>query len=330
MRVFRRSPLFRSTALRSAGCAAALCLSLTTAGCADEAPPEAPRTVAVADTALAATRYTREFVFVGERAGVPLVVPFVFITTERGAELQREVLAWLSHGSDWDGFLRESWNTPAGTGVWTVLPRGDLRVIAGGTSEVEALLFRQGERRLRLAPEILRATWAPQDETQYRLFEGRLDLAGQAARGSVLEAYRVHRGVTDEMVPAGALDWLYVTDGASIHLLLSEAMGAAADPDKTFAWTVLPDQERTWDRAELRWIQMQPVETARRDAPVAWSFRVPGAGIEGEVYSLGSDVEVGPDRPGRRTLLARHNVEGWATIGAERYRVFGLLRHSQD
>lgn len=326
-----RHRLTRLPALvRSARCAAALGVLLAQAACVEAAPPESPSATVIADTAAAAPRYVREFVFVGERGGVPLVVPFTFAATERGAYLQRAVQAWLAHGAEWDPFLQENWSAPAGGGVWKVVPRGDLRVIAGGTSEVEALVFRRGERRLRLAPEILRATWAAEEETQYRLFEGRLDLVGQSTRGSVLEAYRVHRGRADDLVVAGAHDWLFATDGASVHLLLSEAMGPEADPVKTFAWTVLPDQERTWSRAEIRWMTMQPVEQARRDAPVSWSFRVPDAAIEGEVYSLGHTLEVGPDRPGRRTLLARHNVEGWVTIGEDRYRIFGLLRHSQD
>jgi hypothetical protein len=309
---------------------AVLVLTLTGAGCADPPAPDAPRAAVAADTT-SLVRYVREFVFVGQRAGVPLAVPFAFGATEHdGGYLQRDMSASLAHGAEWDAFLQDSWSAPAAGGVWKVLPRGDLRVLAGGTSEVEALLYRRGDRVLRVTPEILRSTWAPRDEFQYRLFEGRLELGGQVSRGSVLEVYRVQRGVADASIPTGAQDWLFASDGSSVHLVLAEAIGSDADPGKTFAWVVTPEAERSWDRAEVRWLQMRPVEQARRDAPIAWSFRIPGADIEGEVFSLGSDLQVGPDRPGRRALQKRHNVEGWVEIGGERVRVYGLLRHSQE
>jgi len=277
-----------------------------------------------------ATHYTREFLFVGERGGLPLVVPFLFSVRERDALLDREARGWLGHGTEWDAFFRERWSTPASSGVWRVLPYGDLRVLAGGPADVESLVFRRGERLLRLTPEILRSSWAPSDEIQYRIYEGRLDLAGQQTRGSVLESYRVQRGSDGSLLQTGALDWMFVTDGGSVNLLLAEAMGADDDPGKTFAWTVTTDSERSWSSAEIRWMEMLPVEQARRDVPVAWSFRVPGAGMEGEVFSLGNEMEVGPDRPGRRSVLLRHNIEGWVSLGDERVRVFGLLRHSQN
>jgi hypothetical protein len=308
----------------------ALAVLAAVSACRPEAAPEMTRAAAPIDTVGVTTRYTREFVFVGERAGVPLVVPFAFTSREEGAQLDREVRAWLGHGAEWDAFLHESWSTPPGGGVWKVLPQGDLRIVAGGPSEVEALVFRRGERRLRLRPEILRASWAVRDELQYRLFEGRLELAGQGIRGSVLEAYRVMRGPADELAAPGALDWLFVTDGGSLHLLLTEAFGGPDVADKTFAWSVSAVAEQSWPSAEVRWLEMLTLEQARREVPVAWSFRIPTGGVEGEVYSLGYDLQLGPDRPGRRAVLLRHNVEGWARVGEDRYRIFGLLRHSQD
>jgi hypothetical protein len=320
------APLLR----RPAQPLATLVLVAIAGACANQ-PDEPQRPAVAADTAAPTIRYIREFVFVGERDGVPIAVPFLFGATERGSGyLQREATASLAHGGEWDNFLEDGWAAPAVGGVWKVLPRGDLRVIAGGTSEVEALLFRRGDRSLRVTTDILRASWAPRDEFQYRLFEGSLGLAGRPLRGSVLEVYRVQRTVTGSAIPGGAQDWLFASDGSSVHVVLAEAIGPELDPGKTFAWVVTPEGERSWDRAEVRWTQMRAVEQARRDAPVAWSFRVPGTDIHGEVFALGADLQVGPDRPGRRALQQRHNVEGWIEIDGERVRVFGLLRHSQE
>jgi hypothetical protein len=123
---------------------------------------------------------------------------------------------------------------------------------------------------------------------------------------------------------------MFVTDGGTLHLLLTEAMGEEREGEKTFAWSVSAVAEQNWPSAQVRWLEMLTVEQARREVPIAWSFRIPDGGVEGEVFSLGYHLQLGPDRPGRRAVLLRHNVEGWAQVGEDRYRIFGLLRHSQD
>jgi hypothetical protein len=309
--------------------AAGWVLLLACVACQAEPEPELPRPAVAADTVAAGIHYVREYLFVGERADAPLTVSFAFSTAEQGSHLQRSARAWLAHGTERDAFLDEAWSTPGTGGVWRLVPVGDLRVLAGGVSEVEALHFRRGERTLRLVPEILRSSWTLREDLQYRLYEGRVDLAGLRTRGSVLETYRIHAGPTDPLTAEGALDWMFVTDGGPIQLLLAEAMGATNDSLKTFAWTVQPEAVESWNRAEIRWLERRPIEQARRDVPVSWSFRIPGTAIEGELFSLGYDLELGPDRPGRRAVQLRHQVEGWAVIGETRHRVFGLLRHSQ-
>jgi hypothetical protein len=302
------------------------------AACRQELQPEVPRAAVAPDTAaVAGPLYWREFAFAGERDGTPLVVPLVFSASEAGERIRRRARAWLAHGAEWDPFLDEAWNGPAAAGVWKVEPAGALRVIGGGmANEIEALVFRQGERSLRLYPDVLRATFTPRPELQYRLYDGRLTLGGRTLEGPVLEAYRVQTVASDEDFGEGALDWLWITDGSSVHLLLAETLAASGDPAKTFGWMVVPEAERVYERAEIRWTEMRPVEQARRDAPIAWSFRIPGAAVEGEVFSLGSIQHLGPDRPGRRALVMRHVVEGWVGIGEERHRIFGLLRHHQE
>jgi hypothetical protein len=323
------SPLFRLRRLR--GPAAAGLAVVLLAGCRAPEPAQTTRPPEPADTTAPQTVHAREFLFVGERAGVPLVVSFQFATVEQAPGLRRSVRAWLAQGPQWERFLDQAADSPsAAGGVWRIVPQGDLRVIAGGPHEVEALVFRSGERQLRLAPAILRATWAPREDLQYRLYEASVEVAAQPLRGSVLEAYRVLRGDPEFVVAGGAVDWLFLTDGRDIQLVLAESLDPQPSPEKTFAWVVRPEEERTWASAEVRWLEMMPVEAARRDAPVAWSLRVPEAGLSGEVHSVGWDLQLGPERPGRRALLLRHNVEGWIEVGGERVRIFGYLRHSQD
>jgi hypothetical protein len=329
-RMHHRLACFDSLRTGRAPRALVAALLLFASACAAEVAPERPEPPAPAEPRPESHLYSREFLFVGDRAGVPLAVPFAFSSLKSNGELERSARGWLAYGAEWDAFLDETWSAPAIGGVWRVLPRGDFRVVAGlGSREIEALVFRRGERLLRVQPEILRSTWSPRDEVQYRIYEGRLELAGQLTRGSVVEAYRVLPAAEHE-IPAGAVDWMYLTDGDGVHLLLAEALAPPDTPDNTFGWTVLPDLEAAWDNAEIRWLEMRPIEQARRDVPVSWSFRIPGARIEGEVATLGFDLQLGPDRPGRRSVLLRHNVEGWAELDERRYRVFGFVSHSQD
>jgi hypothetical protein len=85
-----------------------------------------------------------------------------------------------------------------------------------------------------------------------------------------------------------------------------------------------------WERAQIRWIEMRPYEQARRDIPLRWSLRVPGAEREGEIEALGFDVVVGAERAGRRAVEARYTVEGWVSVDGVRTTVVGMVRHTQD
>lgn len=305
-------------------------LALVAACGTDVVPEPPPRAAAPPDTAAAPTRYVREFVFVGERDGVPLAVPLLFSATQRGTHLARGARGWLAHGTEWEEFLDETWTTPAATGGWRVLPHGDLRVLAGGPVEIEALVYRRGERSLRLMPGTPVSSWALHDQARYRLLLGELELGGRVLPGAVLETQRLQRATAADGEETGPLDWVFLTDGAEVHLLLAEALGGPAASARTYAWGVLPDGEHTWDQAEIRWLEVRAVEAARRDVPVRWSFRVPNAQIDGELVSLGAHLELGAERAGRRALVMRHTVEGWLALDEEQRRVYGVIWHFQE
>ncbi|HEV2132129.1 MAG TPA: hypothetical protein VGR27_13535, partial [Longimicrobiaceae bacterium] len=112
--------------------------------------------------------------------------------------------------------------------------------------------------------------------------------------------------------------------------LLAEASGSELPREESFAWSYLPDGETAWDTAEIRWLEMLPFAPARRDVPVRWGYRLPAAAIEGEVWSVGYDAQVGEERAGRRAVEVRYTVEGWVSVEGERRRVLGMIRHLQD
>jgi hypothetical protein len=277
-------------------------------------------------------RHVREFVFVGSREGEPLVAPFRFTTVVQEEEHARQARAWLAHGSGWDGFLDESFISPPAGGVWRVLPRGPLRVIAGGPAEVQALVYRRGERVLRLELQDAIAVWNRQDRLAYRFFRGQLAVGGEVTRGTVLEMQRATVTAGGERESLGEFDWLVLSDGADLQILVAEALGGERDPERTYAWTLVAGSEGHWEEASARWIELRPHEPARRDIPTRWAFSIPGAMITGEIEARGYEVEVGPERAGRRAVDVRYTVVGWVRVGqeAEERRVFGMVRHTQD
>lgn len=274
-------------------------------------------------------RYLREYVHLAERAEAPLVVPIAFRAVERGEEIDRTVRGWLAHGATWDAFLEESWPTPRTSGVWRVLPRGDLRLAVGGATDVEALWYRRGERNLRLRLNRPLSGWQQGNAVRFRLLESSVQLGPEVVPGVVLETLQVHR-------PAGGpreardTDWLFLTAGDTLRLVIGEAPGGEDGAGRGFAWISRGQVERGWDRAEIRWVELRSYEEARRDVPLQWSFRVPEAGIQGEVSALGMHVAVGPERPGRRAVEARYTVEGWVEVEGQRGAVIGFVRHVQE
>src|SRR5690606_19680432 len=117
--------------------------------------------------------------------------------------------------------------------------------------------------------------------------------------------------------------------GDSLQLVIGESVSDEG-PRQGFAWVRSGDSERTWADGEVRWLEVRSLQDARRDIPQKWTFRVPGARIEGEVSALGHDAVVGPERGARRAVEVRYTVTGWVSVDGERRDVRGTIRHSQS
>ncbi len=308
--------------VRTAFCS--LILALT--ACGDDATDELGISPPMPAAEATDPRYVREYVYLTERAGQPLVVPFSFRSVERGDSIERTARAELAHGSTWDGFVDERWHTIRESGVWRVLPIGDLRMTVGGPTEVEALWYRRGERNLRLQMEQPLSGWHQASSARYRLMRGQLRLGPERTSGFVLESLQVHatgRAGRDS-------DLLFLSAGDSLVLVLGETLSREGAAGRGFAWAWTPASETGWERAEVRWLELRAFEEARRDIPLHWSFRVPEAAIHGEVSALGMESRVGVDRPGRRAVEIRYTVEGWIEVGEARSPVIGVVTHIQE
>jgi len=282
-------------------------------------------TSAAADTAM--VRYQREYVFLGVRGESPLVAPLVFRSVLRGDSIERFAHAGLAHGPTWDPYLDLSWSSHRSSGVWRVLPHGDLRVAVGGPAEVEGFWFHQGDRNLRLELTRPVSGWNQGNTARFRLVSGRLRLGPESTPGVVLESLQILR-------PGQARrdsDWLFLTSGDTLRMVLAESQPRTAGAQaRGFAWAWLPGGERAWERAEVRWLEVRSYDDARRDIPLQWSFRAPEGGLQGEVSAMGMDPRVGPERPGRRAVEVRYTVEGWVEIDGRRSAVLGTVRHVQE
>lgn len=271
-------------------------------------------------------RYRRGFVFVGERGGQPLVVPFTFEALPRDSGLRRDTRASLAHGETWDAFFAESWTGGAGAGPWKVLPHGPLRLAAAGPLEVESLWYQQRGRSLRLALLPPRSPWQGDQRARARLRGGRLTVGAERSAGVVLEEYEVTAVGGDST--RGPRDQLVLTAGDSVLLFADRSLAADGTGARGHAWLRRGAEARTSEDPQMEWLELRALERARRDVPVRWRFRLAG-GEWGEVQAVGYETEVGDERAGRRGVEVRYTVEGWLEVGEERIPVSGYARHRQ-
>lgn len=273
--------------------------------------------------------YSREYVFLTSTPDGPMVVPFDFSARERGEKIDRSVRGWLARGPVWDRFLDESVETSAAGGVWRVVPTTDLSINVGGTAQIEAIDFDRGERHLRLELSSPLTEWQQGSETRFRLVQGRLTIGTEVVSGPVLELLRYERTLEDGWPPDQDFDALFLSAGDSTQMLLAETLSGDGQGGG-YAWLRTPTAERTWDDGELRWLEVRAYQDARRDIPIRWSYRIPGAEVAGELESLGFDATLGPERGGQRAVEIHYTVSGWMEIGGERRDVVGIIRHTQQ
>lgn len=272
-------------------------------------------------------RYNREYIFVGSGEEPLVLAPFTFRSIDDGTRLIRGSRAWLARGETWDRFHDEASVTSRAGGVWRIVPSGDLRVIAGGPSELESLRYARAERRLRLEFDEPASEWNQGGETRFRLLDGQLTVGSETTDGAIFEVLRVERTEGDGWPTSLEGDAIFLTSGDSLRIMMSDSSTESEAP-YTWVWTRIGDQ--SWGGGEIDWLEMRPLEEARRDIPLAWSIRHDAAGLTGELASIGQDVLLGPERGGRRVVEIRYSVAGWVEMEGEVWPVLGMIRHAQQ
>lgn len=274
-------------------------------------------------------RYTRDYIFIGERADAPGAAIFEFQVTDRDSTLERRTRGWLAHADTWDPFLDVSWPASEASGVWNILPHDELRIAVGINGDLEQIRYSRDAQSLDLSLGEPLATWSQGEDTRYRVIDGMIHLGQETTPGMILEILRARRVSREDGFAYGDYDRLFLTDGSDLHLVIAEAIGGEDSDERTFGWVLSDGDERVWSEAEVRWLEMRPLDDARRDIPLRWSLRIPASDLVGEVEALGFDFTLGPDQAGRRAVEIRYTVEGWVERDGERHRVFGVVRHAQ-
>lgn len=304
------------------------CTVLLLAGCGQTEPGGG--TADGTEAARSPWRYDRETTFLTwDEAGLASA-PFSFSTVPLGERHEREVHAWLADGETWDEFLREAWSSSATGGLWRVVPHGELRIAAGGPG-VEALWYESGGRRLRLDVGDPRSQWHGGERERFRMLGGTMTVGASRRAGLVFEELQVSRGA-DAGDPDILHDRIILLDrnGFALYLLHERAAGTSADAGRDgAAWVLTPGSDEAAQGGTVEWVEMRPLEEARRDIPLRWRFAAPEAGLAGEVAALGYHATLGAERGGRRGVAMRYTVEGWIERDGERVEVMGIVRHQQ-
>lgn len=287
--------------------------------------PSSP--VTVQSTVVAPFRFTREYVFLSTESGAPVLAPFAMVATDDGERLHRRWYGWLARGAQWDRFLDDSRVTSRLGGVWRVLPTREMRVIASGPSEVESLHYEQGGRRLRMVVGDPLSDWNQGGDNRFRILEGSLSVGAETTGGIIFEMLRVEQTESDGWPSPHEVDAAFLTSGDSLQLLMSDA---PAEDDASFTWVRTPIEDRALPGGEVTWLEVEPLDDARRDIPISWTLTNEAVGLTGELRAIGRDVILGPERGGRRAVEIRYSVEGAIEVSGESWPVTGTIRHGQQ
>lgn len=301
----------------------ALALTLVLQAACSGEPVGDTETETAADTAQETSpEHVKEFVFLGEINGEPVVLPLSFRAVSAGAVVRRSARGWLAHGENWDSFMELDWEAGTSVSLWRVVPTGGLRVLAGGPAGIEALLYQENDQVLRLALGDTLTGWNRVGNARFRLADGSLARGAETVPGTVLEVQ--HLRAPPSTGEGGAdLDWLFATDGGDRRILIVTPTGEDAGAGGALAALIDGTDTRRTNRVEVTWTDVIPVERARRDMPLGWRYRIPDFALNAEVERMGNALHIGPERRGRRSIEVRYTVAGVADFAGEAARIRG-------
>ena len=304
-------------------------LAAALSACRAEAPQASAGTDSTAQTGAAGAVpgrvYERAVVFLTSVGDSTLIVPWLFNARTKPGGVDRLARAWLARGGAWEGFFDESWETPPTRVPWRLHPRGRLRLVVGEGESLEALLFEEGPRRLEVQIGATRAEWSGSQGETFLVADGAAVLSERRLPGLVLDLARTHRGESP-----GPGDWMFLTSGDSVQLVLSGTDAPVGGTAPYEGWARLPDgSELPWRDIAVTWAETRAFEKARREVPVRWTVSGGNGEMSADLEVRTAHIEAGEGEGPLLPVDALFEVSGDLRIGTHRYPLRGLVRHVQ-
>ena len=300
------------------------------AGCSREAPTDGEPGAASPENDATSNGpgrvFERAVVFLGSAGDSTLTVPWLFTAHTRPGGVDRVARAWIARGGAWEPFVDESWETAPTRVPWRLHPHGRLRLIVSESETLEGLVFSEGARRLEVTIGTSRSAWSGAQGETFVVAEGAAVLAEGRMPGLVLDLARAHRG---EAPPAG--DWLFLTSGDSVQIVLTGTELPAADGSGGYeGWGRLHDgREIPWRDVGVSWMETRAFERARRDVPVGWRVTSGDGEMAVDLSVQTAHIEAGQGAGPLLPVEALFEVSGTLRVAEATYPVRGLVRHFQ-
>lgn len=306
---------------------ALLALTALLVACADEPAGEpagaAPQADTVGSSSPVLQYHERNIAFLTPAGDSTLSVHWVWESRARTTEVGRRIQGSMARNGTWERFVTLDWSTPPSRSPWRILPRRPVRLVLGQGEAVERILYAEGGRQMEVVLGSTLAEWTTPRGESVRIQEGRVELAGGAVEGLLLDLIRSRRAGED---PGG--DWVVLAAGSSLQLVLEDP--AEAGSGGVFrGWARHDFQLRQWPEVEVGWTEQRPFEPARRDIPAAWALASRDGELVADLTARGAQLEAGSGEGPILPVRALFEVEGVVRIDGREIPVRGLWSHVQ-
>ncbi|MEX0936186.1 MAG: hypothetical protein WD013_04710, partial [Gemmatimonadota bacterium] len=284
-------------------------------------PPAEPQTI-----------FDREFLFLstgpGSEPSKPdslVVLPWLFRARAASDQVRHTQAVWFSRGTTWEALAADSVAVPPSRTPWRIVPGERIRIVVGSGDRIQSLVFRAPPRELETTVGDLLAEWERPGGTSVGLYGASTVFPSGSVDGILLDLGRRWEPGAE---PG---DWLFVHNGGDFQLFIQEEP-PLADPRDSAAyrgWTRVAFQDLPWDEIEMRWTELRPFESARRDIPRSWAFATPGGELSGVLQPLSTHLEAGNGEGPILPVRGFFTVEGTVQVEGEEFEVVGLVRHVQ-
>jgi hypothetical protein len=274
--------------------------------------------------------YERRFLFLDGQENPNAAVFDFTATVDSAGHAQRTARVWLGRAGQWESLVDTIWETPPMREPWRLVPHGPLRLIVGQADTLEALVYRDANRELRLVPGEQLAQWQGTAGTEIGLHRAELHIEKNRISGILFDlqfgsngfpapsAIPTHSAADSLAPPAGPYEALaFLSDGKELDVML------VSDTSGLLAWVRQGKTAEKWDGAGL-----EPLGQPRGESSTSWRLTSPQGALRGELRASGQPQPLPWPRFTETNAPNYYPVRGWITVRGKRTSVSGLVRQS--